>query len=281
MSDYENNYQKIQLDQIKGDKLLGHFPIAEAAELTMKGRGLKHLTRLQEPEYLDARYPAKTIEVFEPNAVDVPSGKTLACLAAISEVEKALEDELAECIPLLARHGCKVEAHNVNTTPEHNRLGNLTRSDWLAKAQQREHGSTEIFHDLTLLWEKLLPQMVASNTQMAASKSSLITLVVPVTHIPFLLTKTSEGESAFAMLQAVLPQVELLAVPQINDKAGNPCALLLCNNDAFGPVGYMAVEGNFTFKPQLNSDDYGFTLHIPSHKLALINPAQVAVLTGI
>ena len=236
---------RIMLSQISGTKLLTHFPLANEAELTADK--LQHLSQ-------GGLYQAQNIVVPCPMPQSLPS----ALSTASDKVEKALEDELTDCIPLLEKHGYKVEASNNET--------------WLDKSQH----SDKIFHDLTLLWEKLSAQMAAN-----INNSSRITLVVPVTHIPFLQAKTGSEEPTLTMFKVILPQVELIAVPQLNDTNGSPCALLLCTSNALSPVGYMAVEGVFYVRPNNDSDNNSYTLHIPSHKLAIVNPTQMAVLTGI
>ena len=135
-------------------------------------------------------------------------------------------------------------------------------------------GQASIFSDTYQLLTKLCIQ----NNESLNCISDQITLVVSASIMPCLIAKAN-GISAWDMLKTACPDIKLLVIPTLTSQHGE-CAVLVYNSNAFGPAGYTEIKGNIKFVPYDDTDDT-FELSVPQHKLTIINPEQIAVLTGI
>ncbi len=270
-----NKLYNIPLKQDYGN-LSAIFPLATTKQDIYWERR-KYLVRGLEPQSIELTHTQKqdTVDLTVPT--QLTKFEELNRTLAEAKLEQALEDELADCIPLLEGLDFKVEA----TTAEHDHSDN-SDGTWSDKVQYPPLGSAAIYRDLTLLCAKLHTQMGerGEKGEILTHSSNHLTLVVPDTHIPFLLAKTGAGESALTMIKILLPELKLLAVPKLESKQG-PCALLLCTSDVFGPVGYTVVEKPAGLVELQRIEENRCKLYIPEHKLVIVNPEQMAVLTGI
>ena len=258
MSDESNTPMTIQLEQSDG-AMTKLFPLVQSSD--SKQEQYPHLVQEPKPQNIEIPCTPMTLTLSEPTQLYEAQLTEISRSIANAKVERDLEDAIADCT-------------------QHLKTDDKVTVDlaWSGKAHKLPHGSDAIYHDLTLLCAQLRTQMGTSLTH----SSNHLTLLVPASHLSFLLAKTDTGESALTMFKALMPEVELVMVPQLlYKKESNPCALLLCTSNALSPVGYMAVEGVFYVRPNNDSDNNSYTLHIPSHKLAIVNPTQMAVLTGI
>lgn len=258
MADQTTNPDEIELT-IEG-KLIQLFPTEH--ELKLSNEHLTHMMRHPTVERVssDSTELIVHMEVPSPLLKDEEQRKVFVSKIASVKLELALEDGLKDYVKYLEDHKFteKVEA---------------ATCAWQHQAKQPQ-GPFSIADGLNRLLTQVRTQMGESTNY----SGNRFALAVPFSHVPYLQSKNSVGESAFAMFQTVLPQVELMAVPQLYDKKGNPCVLLLCTSEAYGPAGYMALHGKFYFR---KIEDKQYSLSIPKHHLVLANPEQMAVLTGI
>lgn len=251
------------------------FPLVHDRDLEWKQ--LKHLVRGQEPQQLELICDHMTVTSLAPTSLYEDYLTKLNLSIAKAKVEQSLEDKLSDCIPFLEeeeRDYTVAAATEVITLEVNGQRKTHFSTEWASKAHNLPYGSDAIYLDLTSLCAQLRDQMGVSLTH----SSNHLTLVVPANQFPYLLAKTKSCESALNLFKKLLPEVELVTVPKLYDKRGKPCALLLCTSDAFGPVGYTVFDQPVSLK-QDGHDNY--TLTIPEHKLVIVNPTQMAVLTGI
>lgn len=268
MANGQNDRELIKLDQINGPftKLI---PPTKATELYLDG--LQHQMRHELPSD-GCPYQQIIADVINPNMVKFPQANELACKIASSKLDHALEDELPECINVMLEKG-KIEP--AQTKGQQHSISQVAFS-WPDKVKHLQQGSQAIFTDLTQLHEKLRTQMDESNIY----QGNKLTLIVPTSHVPFLMAKTGSYDSALAMIKAALPNLELLTVPALEFQQ-KAYAMLICTSQAYGPAGYLSLDGEIHFRAVPHIENNRYKLHIPAHKLIITNPEQIAVLTGI
>ena len=207
---------------------------------------------------METSFPKALVDVVRPQQLSEQQATDFAIELANNKLEQAVEQDLCNYVKLIANSGLREVK---------------TKTTWSLQAQE-PMGPVTIAQSLYQLLAKLSERMKESLTQ----STNHFALVVPFSHVPYLKAKNSVGESAFAMFKAVLPQVELVAVPQLHDSTNVSCALLVCKSQAYGPAGYLALHDNIYFR-HVGDDHY--RLSLPKHHLVLANQEQMAVLTGI
>lgn len=270
MADAPNHPMTIRLKPSDG-AMTKLFPLVQSCEV--KWEQLNHLARA-ESQRIERTFEPMTVDLVAPTTLYQSHTEALSRMFAQAKVEQALEDELAACIPLFASMRCTVAARPKAANHEPQSHGVTT---WADKIQALPQGSAALYHDLTLLYAQLRAQMGVSLTH----RSNHLTLVVPADQLPYLQTKTSCYESALSLFQEFVPEVEIVTVPRLNDQQSQPCVLLLCTSEVCGPVGYTVLEQQVRLKQTELSEGYRFQLIIPEHRLVIVNPEQLAVLTGI
>lgn len=249
------------------------IPPIKATELSISR--MRYLMRHELPSK-GCQFEAVSTDVIAPvgGNLSLTQAYELACKIASSKLDHELEAEIPACINVMLKEGKitsisteSVEAETPYSDPQ-------AVSSWPDKAQALPIGSAAIFKDLTSLNEQLRSQM-QENTSYHGNK---LTLIVPTSHVPFLMAKTGSCDSALAMLKAALPNLELLTVPALECQQ-KTCALLICTSEAYGPAGYLSLDGDISFRPDAQGNKYKVT--IPKHQLVIAPPEQIAVLTGI
>ena len=126
--------------------------------------------------------------------------------------------------------------------------------------------------------------MLAQSEKMGASLSDIVrymTLVIPAQVIPFFTAKKSVFISAYDMLKVAFPELKIITLPELDQKQ---CALLLCDDPAYGKPGYLVLHDGQpirAFEPDDLITAIKYDLAVPEHKLVITNPEQIAVLEGI
>lgn len=127
--------------------------------------------------------------------------------------------------------------------------------------------------------------MVALSHKLEVSLSYLthhLTLVLPATHLPFLLAHTGSYASAWETIKAACPKLELAVLPKLT-WSKEPCALLICNDATLGHPGYLALAGDIQLQATAANSNHQnqYILQVPVQRLIITNPECIAVLTGI
>lgn len=272
MANDQNDKTLIKLDQIDGSftKLI---PPTKATEIYLDN--LQHQMR-HELTSDGCSYQQIIADVICPNRVNLAKANELACKIASSKLDHALETELPACINVMLNEGKITSISTESVEPEPPYSGPLVVSAWADKAQVLPNGSTAIFNDLTILNAQLRSQMQESTSY----HGNKLTLIVPDSHVPFLMAQTGSCDSALAMLKAALPNLELLTVPALK-RQEEAYVLLICTSQAYGPACYLSLDGEIHFRAIPHIEHSLYKLHIPAHKLVITNPEQIAVLTGI
>ena len=126
--------------------------------------------------------------------------------------------------------------------------------------------------------------MLAQSEKMDASLSDIVrymTLVLPTQVIPFFTAKKSSFISAYEMLKVAFPELKIITLPELDQEQ---CALLICDDPAYGKPGYLVLQdGNpiKAFDPDEGITAIKYELFIPAHKVFITNPEQITVLEGI
>lgn len=149
---------------------------------------------------------------------------------------------------------------------------------WRLKAMLQD-GTKFIYNDVYLL-------MLAQSKKMGVNLSNIVnhmTLVIPTQVIPYFTAKSGSLRSAYDMLKVAFPELKIITLPDlIKDK--EQCALLLCDDPAYGKPGYLVLRDGQSIKafdPDERITAVKYNLAIPQHKLVITNPEQIAVLEGI
>lgn len=126
--------------------------------------------------------------------------------------------------------------------------------------------------------------MLAQSEKMGASLSDIVrhmTLVLPTQVIPFFTAKKSGFISAYEMLKVAFPELKIITLPELDQEQ---CALLICDDPAYGKPGYLVLQDGSPIKA-FDRDELlttvKYELFIPAHKVVITNPEQIAVLEGI
>lgn len=126
--------------------------------------------------------------------------------------------------------------------------------------------------------------MLAQSEKMGVCLSDIVrymTLVLPTQVIPFFTAKKSGFISAYEMLKVAFPELKIITLPELDQEQ---CALLICDDPAYGKPGYLVLQdGNpiKAFAPDEGITTIKYELFIPAHKVVITNPEQIAVLEGI
>lgn len=154
-------------------------------------------------------------------------------------------------------------------------------SMWHYKLSSSQFGSQGVFNDLCSLAHELSKNMKVPLGYLTSTRN--LFLMVPDSHMPYLLAKTGSSCSALDMLQAAFPYLKLMCVPELKaeDKG---YALLACYDDVYGYPGFFAHKEVSALPSEAETKDLSqvpYKLKLPPHKLIITNPEQIAVLTGI
>lgn len=126
--------------------------------------------------------------------------------------------------------------------------------------------------------------MLAQSEKMGVCLSDIVrymTLVLPAQVIPFFTAKNGNFNSAYEMLKVAFPELKIITLPELDQEQ---CALLICDDPAYGKPGYLVLQdGNpiKAFAPDEGITTIKYELFIPAHKVVITNPEQIAVLEGI
>lgn len=249
------------------------IPPIKATELSLNR--MRYLMRHDLPSE-GCSFEAVSTDVIVPISgnLDLTQANELACKIASSKLDHELEAEIPACINIMLDDGeiTFISAESLEVESPYS--DPVFVSSWSDKTHHLQQGSEELFTDLNELHEQLRAQMKES----CCYHGNKLTLIVPTSHVPFLMAKTGSCDSALAMLKAALPNLELLTVPALKCQQ-KTCALLICTSEAYGPAGYLSLDGDISFRPDAQGKKYKVT--IPKHQLVINHPEQIAVLTGI
>lgn len=191
---------------------------------------------------------------------------------------KALCSDLAD--KLIAGDFCKVDPLHIQPNPN---TVNGTLTPWAHKIQYSDSGSIEIFNDFYAMAEKLDSNMPGSLGYIGRS----LTLLLPASHMPYLLAKTGVHSSALEMIHAAFPYLKFMSVPELKTESKS-FAVLVCSGNEYGSAGYfVAKEPDLDPKPTASKTDATkeeydvYSLTLSEHKLLITHPEQIVVLEGI
>ena len=238
----------ITTDQVRISALSTLFPACSIAALEAE---LKQQLRLQPPPDVRAfdLYPPRELTLYGAQALAPDKLLEQAQKLAATIIEQAICAELGAAImvgsldesdeysvlfsSLVALSAAEKICAAVDPKYGINSYKEATR--WEDKAPL-ETGACAIYHDL-------YQSMVALSHKLEVSLSYLthhLTLVLPATHLPFLLAHTGSYASAWETLQAACPELELAVLPELT-WSKEPCALLICNDTTLGPPGLFSI----------------------------------------
>ena len=189
---------------------------------------------------------------------------------------KALCSDLAN--NLTVGKFCKVEPSHIQPTSN---AVKYRLTQWVHKIQYSDCGSAEIFGDFYTAAERLGSNMQGSLGYIGRS----MTLMLPTSHIPYLLAKTGVHSSALEMIHAAFPCLKFMSIPELKteDKTeGKSFAVLVCSGNEYGPAGYFVAKEPTITKTDATKDEYDeYHLTLFEHKLLIPHPEQIVVLEGI
>ncbi|MDT3662689.1 MAG: hypothetical protein ROM54_04115 [Anaerobiospirillum sp.] len=185
---------------------------------------------------------------------------------------KALCADLAD--NLTAGNFCKVEPRHIQPKPN---TVNGTLTPWVHKIKYSDSGSAEIFGDFYTAAEKLSSNMRGSLGYIGRS----MTLMLPASHMPYLLAKTGVHSSALEMIHAAFPDLKFMSVPELKTE-DKSFAVIVCSGNEYGPAGYFVAKEPTITKTDATKDKYDeYHLTMSEHKLLIDHPEQIVVLEGI
>ena len=185
---------------------------------------------------------------------------------------KALCSDLAD--KLIAGDFCKVDPLHIQPNPNTVK-GTLT--PWAHKIQYSDSGSRGIFDDFYAMAKDLSSNMEGSLGYIGRS----LTLMLPASHMPYLLAKTGVHSSALEMIHAAFPCLKFMSVPELKTESKS-FAVLVCSGNEYGPAGYFVAKEPTASRTDATHDEYDvYSLTLSEHKLLITHPEQIVVLEGI
>lgn len=193
---------------------------------------------------------------------------------------KALCSDLAD--NLTAGNFCKVEPSHIQPTSN---AVKYRLTQWVHKIQYSDCGSAEIFGDFYTAAERLGSNMQGSLGYIGRS----MTLMLPTSHIPYLLAKTGVHSSALEMIHAAFPCLKFMSVPELKTESksegkssSKSFAVLVCSGNEYGSAGYFVAKEPTITKTDPTQNKYDeYHLTLSEHKLLIPHPEQIVVLEGI
>ena len=187
---------------------------------------------------------------------------------------KALCSDLAD--KLIAGDFCKIKPIQAQATGQN--LSKLSYvSTWEHKIQQSDSGSVGIFNDFYAMAEELDSNMPGSLGHIGRS----MTLLLPASHMPYLLAKTGVHSSALEMMHAAFPCLKFISVPELKTESKS-FAMLVCSGNEYGSAGYFLAKEPTVTKTDDTNDKYDvYSLTLSEHKLLITHSEQIVVLEGI
>ncbi len=276
--------------QVRISALSSLFPACSMAALEAE---LKQQLRLQPPPDIRAfdLYPPRELTLYGAQALAPDKLLMQAQKLAATIIDQAICAELSAAIvvasldesdeysvlfsSLVALSSAEKIISAVDPKYGINSYKEATR--WEDKAPL-ETGACAIYHDI-------YQSMVALSHKLEVSLSYLthhLTLVLPATHLPFLLAHTGSYASAWETIKAACPKLELVVLPELT-WSKEPCALLICNDATLGHPGYLALAGDIQLQATAANSNHQnqYILQVPAQRLIITNPECIAVLTGI
>ena len=185
---------------------------------------------------------------------------------------KALCSDLADL--LIAGNFCKAKPRHIQPRPN---AVNGTLTPWAHKIKHSDSGSRGIFDDFYAMAKDLSSNMEGSLGYIGRS----MTLLLPASHMPYLLAKTDVHSSALEMMHAAFPCLKFMSVPELKTKS-NSFAVLVCSGNEYGQAGYFVAKEPTVSKTDDTNDEYDvYSLTLSEHKLLITSPEQIVVLEGI
>lgn len=205
--------------------------------------------------------------------------KSMLYKALFSELVKTIDENLATTNKNEDPNTFIVvdTANNLEPNKNKNEFGKAGYT-WAAKIGMAK-GSYYIYKDIYNLMLKQSNKIGANLDELAKK----MTLLVPASHMPYLVAPTNLNCSALAMLNASFPELKTEVTPALTT-GSKQLAVLICDDKGiFGKAGYFVLQ-RAVGKLSLADDTKAYDPHIitiPAHCLKITNPEQIAVLREI
>lgn len=264
--------REILLSQLNGG-LLNIFPAVKSNDLNL--HKFNHLMFHLPNDWGEPMKGFTSLFVSPNPKLELSQINNKASKFASSIIDISLQSELVNHIDNNPQITLKEKTTPLFYTKEKaNKTTSGSCKKWNNKISSSVDGPVSIFSDTYQVLKKLCIQNNASLNCI----SDQITLVVSASIMPCLIAKAN-GISAWDMLTTACPGIKLLVIPVLTSQQGE-CAVLVYNSNTFGPAGYTEIRGSVKFVPY-DDTDHTFELIVPSRKLTITTPEQIAILTGI